>query len=162
MIIKEKIQRIQYGKNVRSKDLEQMVKEKSNNTLELLRYLGLNGKGKATVRCLRSGAYYSIDPNRIEETQSMLSPNCEPKKLLCQYDQDGVLLRTFDSIEEATELVKVKCATIKRSVHNPQYNAAGFKWRYRYEEDTELHANIVRCDRVWENRHIFPIAHIKK
>ena len=139
-----------------------MVTEKSNNTLELLRYLGLNGKGKATVRCLQSGAYYSIDPNRIEETQSMLSPNCEPKKLLCQYDQDGVLLRTFDSIKEATEHVSMNCDTIKKSVHNPQHNAGGFKWRYRYEEDAKLLANIVEFDGVWENTHIFPIAHIKK
>ena len=57
---------------------------------------------------------------------------------MCQYDLNGNLLRTFDSLKEAKSITKVDDGSIIRVCNGSRKTAGGFIWRYQEKLEREV------------------------
>lgn len=54
-----------------------------------------------------------------------------PKKPVCQYDKEGNLIATYDSVLDAGEICGIWKGGISTVLHGKQETAGGYIWRYK-------------------------------
>ena len=62
-------------------------------------------------------------------------------KKINQYTLDGILIKTFNSIKEAEELLNKKNSSIRHCLSNKCKTAYGYIWKYKEVEDLQKTSN---------------------
>jgi len=77
---------------------------------------------------VNAGTHVSIKgDNHYRRKPGYIQHNRKP---VYQLDLNGTVLRRFDSVKEAAEMVNINYTTISKALTHPSCTAAGYKWTY--------------------------------
>lgn len=77
-----------------------------------------------------------------QETKDKISRNRRDKghKCMIQYDLNGDFIREWDKLNDISNFLKVKYASLSKSCNTPNFQVRGFLWRYK-TNNYPLHIN---------------------